>query len=1124
MRRSIVISILMGAAYAYSSGATLASCFVDGTETALTPLVGATIEAASAQVAAGEPIQLKWHVPPETTDRDRFLIVGFPRNVRFGGEGFVAVTAGARAPHSLRTLVNGVRLVVPLGGENSNLDGSAKIKFFVGGEIKLPWTIVELRSDPGDKCTELVLQSGSLALQGSSGQPELVLQDRFATGSPKSSYVSSDRTLILSEFKDRYQVHDQATGDLLLDRPGTNPRFSPTGRFVTADLASGHTEIVDIRAQRVIYTSDDVDAGHFGGVSLIGWSDGDSIVIMSFSRQGTLAVGEALIDDRIVFASDIGCNGGCAGYGTTGLIFDLDRIGFTVANDLIDLPGNKIAMSLLEVADTPQNIAFWDQQVPSERTTPLPRRPHYPIAVFDRPLKLADKIALTADSNIDVNVDWDLSDRIAFTTPLNSANFDSKAFAALESHVQGPTAIEAPPLITNPAKGSIARRAFAVDGQAIAPRTMMGSLTANLAAFNIGLGSIDHGVHRIRRDEATADPEHPNLDLAQAVIAAVTKPNSPLKFREDLPKAQRAAAPIAKSYSFLPAGNNDDLPAPFISASALHSTWQFTYPGGVLILAQQSEWSGTAPDVYGDLVAVTNSQEPAKPPKFVSIAFSQSEAGAVDPSSGDTATQKLADTGAALDLGVLETTIIVSLANNRYLLVGSPAGGSIAVFEVPSMRRVALIKNISSALDLKDIALTADGKELIQINSSGDLYFYNLASGTAVLSGRLIDDELVLYDSTLRFEATPEGAAYVYVQVPGEPGLFSLDQFASRLETPGIGTARLRGVPSPNGAPSGLTPPSLSVRQQGEDYEATASSPFGVARLRVQVDGVIAREILQDGSQTNVSTLISTAEFSPAHWISFVAQDRNGLLSLTRAFSTPLSKYQGNLRVVSIGANVYSAAGVPDLTYAVGDAERFELAVKQSVAPAYHAYAGETITRSLSIENVENQISAAAQATKKEDTFILFIASHGLEGADGFSLALPATLPGGSPNLLPFRKIAEHLSEAKGRVFIFLDACHSGSATNDKAMEELVSSNANVVIIAASKGRQFSLEAKQWGGGAFTHAILDAFRSAKVNVATTGITLDRLYGSVKSEVVQLTDSKQTPWLRRVFWAGPQSLN
>lgn len=68
--------------------------------------------------------------------------------------------------------------------------------------------------------------------------------------------------------------------------------------------------------------------------------------------------------------------------------------------------------------------------------------------------------------------------------------------------------------------------------------------------------------------------------------------------------------------------------------------------------------------------------------------------------------------------------------------------------------------------------------------------------------------------------------------------------------------------------------------------------------------------------------------------------------------------------------------------------------------------------------------------------------------------------------------LAGSLATLKGRIIVFLDACHSGaageSATNDDAAETLIRRNNAITVVSASKGRQFSQERPATGGGVFT--------------------------------------------------------
>lgn len=129
--------------------------------------------------------------------------------------------------------------------------------------------------------------------------------------------------------------------------------------------------------------------------------------------------------------------------------------------------------------------------------------------------------------------------------------------------------------------------------------------------------------------------------------------------------------------------------------------------------------------------------------------------------------------------------------------------------------------------------------------------------------------------------------------------------------------------------------------------------------------------------------------------------------------------------------------------------------------------------------------------------------------------------------------VAVELARARGKVLIFLDACHSGLAggsslaTNDDVADQLISSSgAPLIVLAASKGRQVALEDGRKGGGIFTSALVDTLSSDR-NAADADlngvIDLGELYSSVKSKVLNETDGKQSPWLARNLLVGEMTL-
>ena len=122
--------------------------------------------------------------------------------------------------------------------------------------------------------------------------------------------------------------------------------------------------------------------------------------------------------------------------------------------------------------------------------------------------------------------------------------------------------------------------------------------------------------------------------------------------------------------------------------------------------------------------------------------------------------------------------------------------------------------------------------------------------------------------------------------------------------------------------------------------------------------------------------------------------------------------------------------------------------------------------------------------------------------------------------------MAQILAKIKAKVIVFLDACHSGVASNetlvpnDEYVAELMKTGkAGMVVMAASKGRQFSLEGPKFGGGhgAFNYAITKALQAERQLTDTNQngiIELSELYRRVKFNVHQFTDGQQTHWLSR----------
>ena len=194
------------------------------------------------------------------------------------------------------------------------------------------------------------------------------------------------------------------------------------------------------------------------------------------------------------------------------------------------------------------------------------------------------------------------------------------------------------------------------------------------------------------------------------------------------------------------------------------------------------------------------------------------------------------------------------------------------------------------------------------------------------------------------------------------------------------------------------------------------------------------------------------------------------------------------------------------------------------------------IKQDVTADRVLAAIDRIVAGAGHDDMIVLSFAGHGLsDKSKALRLALPGTrLDRIEETALAFSEIADRIRESKARVVVLLDVCHAGLAnqaafaTNDSAVSQLVTnSGASIIVLSASKGRQFSLESRSAGGGEFSVAFSDAISGAKRKAADTNgdgaVTVSELYRAVKSGVVGRTRGKQTPWLSRNLMVGDFAL-
>lgn len=390
---------------------------------------------------------------------------------------------------------------------------------------------------------------------------------------------------------------------------------------------------------------------------------------------------------------------------------------------------------------------------------------------------------------------------------------------------------------------------------------------------------------------------------------------------------------------------------------------------------------------------------------------------------------------------------------------------------------------------------------------------------------------------------------------------FSFEQFSGRFHLPDHVRRRLAGEDVPG--PPIRRPPHVVIEgsplsvtsERAVSIRAKVSSPHRVDRVRVFVDG-----------RSTVDKLVCAGEASvtldvPLHVgrnrLSVMAYDAEGYSSNAKVLDV-VSTAPGempDLWVVSIGVSRYpQMTAEQQLDVADDDARAITEALRAQAGPGrpFRRLSATTLLDAdVTVESVERALSGLS-AMRPEDLAIVFLAGHGARISANEMVYMTSRAAfnknSAQEHGIGWSRIERRLAEARGRVLLLLDACHSGHlstelvAPNDMLAKELAANNrAGVLIFAASRGSQFSYEIGgggtrgsarslelAWeerrpdisstprpGHGLFTGAVLEALAGAAPDRdRSEAIEVGEFIDYVTERVRSLSIGKQTPWVAR----------
>jgi hypothetical protein len=129
---------------------------------------------------------------------------------------------------------------------------------------------------------------------------------------------------------------------------------------------------------------------------------------------------------------------------------------------------------------------------------------------------------------------------------------------------------------------------------------------------------------------------------------------------------------------------------------------------------------------------------------------------------------------------------------DRYLVVWSRESQAAAIYDVEERKLLHQLEGLPSPDVMQRLSLAQGLKTLVKLDKDGGFQVIALKLAerdkdghvteastkvNVLLSGRIVDDEVVVWTPSGQFDSTAEGASHVAVRFPGRGGEYTLDQF-----------------------------------------------------------------------------------------------------------------------------------------------------------------------------------------------------------------------------------------------------------------------------------------------------------------------------------------------------------
>ncbi|WP_421906029.1 caspase family protein [Mameliella sp.] len=1057
----------------------------------------------------GERLSIDWARPGFPEREPIFLMISFDRPVRLSGEGMYALLPGANAPFDISWNRDRTRAVIPYYGRGMAKSGQIEVEPLQFGPLQVDWAV--LGHSGCDEHVRTPGQGSATVAIATASRPTIVVRDRVTGAAPSSILVNRDGTRHLQVFDGRFRLTDAATGAEIMELVGT-PHFSPAGRYVVLPGGdeAGIYDAVD--GKRVVDAQDGFTVN--SDWSALIWSHDDSFALQilsgyGFSQFHNFAAG------RTVQATTNGCR--ICGGNKNRYLLELENNAF-VAEGYNE-------MAVFRLSDGNEIYRFRPEITGGARVEPahrnaalqeIGRQQAVVEPAIGIGLQYSTELAITRAFSTQFSQSYASNENQAISDALMPYLVPARKLESLASDGAASPAL---------ASGALAWRSLGLDATGSADR-----MHKRLREFGIPIiaGQV---VDRIDVDERL-----PKFDFQKNYPSQAERIAAQDRHDAEVTKAYReiwAEIATATGVDASRFGRRMGVSSCSAGQDALlgefHTLWHWSSGGAEHRLTTFQCHEGSAMFAY--------------PTTYL---FSSNLAGGVSQFEQPWGTEFGLDlrndgtnTATICPYAIDACSFRLKVFEDLAILHSQDALGY-AVVDLRTGKVIAKQFDLPRGDLFDNVMITEDGRHLVTVQEDGSFFVNRLADSRTVLSGLYADDEVIVWTEDGHYDATSEGAYFVAYTFPGHFGEYTAQQFEGFLKVPGLAQRVLAGLPAPD--PVRITPPpvlraSVTVSGNTARLDARAQASVPLKSLSLFQDGLRTHVLPGNGQDHRWNDDI---ELLPGtRWISLVATDENDVASVPYSVEVDAPEAQRQLHILSIGINDYGDPAL-DLTAAVPDAR---LVASALAAREGHRVGIASDTLLLDGEatasRILSELSAIVDKARPGDTLALYFAGHGLDLDGGYYLGASGTsLNNIAGTALPFSAISSLLDGTDLRIALFIDACHSGRAgeglfsTNDQVVGGAINQiPSGLVVLAAAKGREFSLEDPETAQGFFAQALAEVIEEQAFDRnGNSLVELSELFRGTKSLVSsRVRDAQegvppedrltQTPWMARNLMVG-----